>query len=270
MGFSLHHGIALLVVILINHFCHCSGATGLDFTSSHTAKHTESPASVSPKSASFSFDFPAQQTTPAQLKQNQNERTAEEKSDTKRYIVLHLNTLGLANRLRTVADFYTIAVYSGRTLLLSWEPSIDCNTTFTDLFLSGPEHLKVLAATLPHNTTEASNHVQQKARHGQLSYANFDTDKNSGATSDDRYFSYPALFDSAVDVIFTSYWGSTALHHLPCQHFMLSRSKFYQALVPVPAVSRVVEEVKLKFRGKIMVGVHIRGFDWKYDWAVGE
>ena len=190
----------------------------------------------------------------------------------KRYIVLHLNSLGFANRIRTVADFYTIAVYSGRTLLLSWQPSIDCNTSFTDLFIAGPEYLKVLPTHLPHDDVAARKHVQDKATLNGLTFADFDAHSkaSSGSGDDSRYFASPSLFDTNINVIFTNYWGSTALRHLPCQHFIISKSKFYKSLVPVPEVASVVASVKQKFEGKIMIGVHIRGFDQKFDWAVGK
>ena len=190
----------------------------------------------------------------------------------KRYIVLHLNSLGFANRIRTVADFYTIAVYSGRTLLLSWQPSIDCNTSFTDLFIAGPEYLKVLPTHLPHDDVAARKHVQDKATLNGLTFADFDAHSkaSSGSGDDSRYFASPSLFDTDINVIFTNYWGSTALRHLPCQHFIISKSKFYKSLVPVPEVASVVASVKQKFEGKIMIGVHIRGFDQKFDWAVGK
>lgn len=60
--------------------------------------------------------------------------------DDGKYILLLVSRLGLANRLRTMADWHQIAVSSNRTLLVSWESTIDCNASFTDLFVSGETH----------------------------------------------------------------------------------------------------------------------------------
>lgn len=180
----------------------------------------------------------------------------------KRYIVLHLTSLGLANRLRTIADFHTIALYSHRTLLLSWVPSIDCNVSFLELFQSGPEHFKVLPHPLKKDHSLAKEQVQMLAKKSELTVAEYDP------TGDTTFFAASEMFDSDVNVVFTIFWGSTALKRLPCHHFMISRSKFYQSLVPVSAVRTSVEDVKKKFMGKIMIGVHVRKFDADYDWAV--
>ena len=55
-----------------------------------------------------------------------------------RFIVVKVSRLGLANRLRTLADWYNIAVTQNRTLLVNWIPAADCNVMLTDLFESGP------------------------------------------------------------------------------------------------------------------------------------
>ena len=54
-----------------------------------------------------------------------------------RYLVVRLHRLGLANRLRSMADFHVIASSSNRHLLISWSPTADCNASFVDLFASG-------------------------------------------------------------------------------------------------------------------------------------
>ena len=131
--FHLRHAVCLFSFIIISH-CLISSATRLDFTST-----------AAENGLSFSLGSLAKDSPTFPLKGTDKRR---------RYLVLHLYNLGLANRLRTVADFYTIAVYSGRTLLLSWQPSFDCNTTFTDLFSSGPEHFKVLPTILPRDPAD--------------------------------------------------------------------------------------------------------------------
>jgi hypothetical protein len=261
----------MVVMTVCQPYLFSNAITRLDFTSHTTTVDVD--ASVSSDNyhkSKMSFDFvPDKSTVTTGVDSSlgdgdEGEGMGDEKT---RYLVLYLNTLGFANRIRSVADFYTIAVYSGRTLLLAWQPSQDCNVTFTDLFQSGPEHFKVLTTFIPSNHQEARKYVKAKALQNNLTFADYDDYVND---NDSRYFSSPILFDSDVDVIFTNYWGSTALHHLPCQHFMITKSSFYQSLVPVDDVKRVVNEVKSKFIGKVMIGVHVRGFDAKYDWAVGE
>ena len=56
-----------------------------------------------------------------------------------RYLVVRLHRLGLANRLRSMADLHLIATSSNRHMLISWLPTIDCNASFLDLFVSGME-----------------------------------------------------------------------------------------------------------------------------------
>lgn len=56
----------------------------------------------------------------------------------KRYLVVRIHRLGLANRLRCIADWHQIAVRSDRHLLVSWAPTYDCNITFPGLFIAGP------------------------------------------------------------------------------------------------------------------------------------
>ena len=46
--------------------------------------------------------------------------------DENKYIVLQISRLGLGNRLRSIADWYQIAVISERHLLVSWVPTADC------------------------------------------------------------------------------------------------------------------------------------------------
>ena len=56
-----------------------------------------------------------------------------------RFIIAKVSRLGLANRLRTLADWYNIAVVHNRTLLVNWIPAGDCNVMLTELFESGPK-----------------------------------------------------------------------------------------------------------------------------------
>jgi len=65
-----------------------------------------------------------------------------------KHLVLLLSRLGLANRLRAMADWHQIAMESGRHLTVSWEPTWDCNASFWDLFEAVPAGMTVLAEPL--------------------------------------------------------------------------------------------------------------------------
>ena len=61
----------------------------------------------------------------------------------KRYIILRLHRLGLANRIRSMADWYQIAGQFERHLLVSWFPTPDCNVSFTDMIENGLEGIQI-------------------------------------------------------------------------------------------------------------------------------
>ena len=57
----------------------------------------------------------------------------------KRYLIVRIHRLGLANRLRCMADWYQIAARANRHLLVSWAATPDCNISFPELFIGGSE-----------------------------------------------------------------------------------------------------------------------------------
>ena len=73
----------------------------------------------------------------------------------KRYLILLVSRLGLANRLRSIADWHQIALLSDRSLLVAWQASADCNALFTDLFESVPRGIRILPFQLPAGENEA-------------------------------------------------------------------------------------------------------------------
>ena len=73
----------------------------------------------------------------------------------KRYLILLVSRLGLANRLRSIADWHQIALLSGRSLLVAWQANADCNALFTDLFESVPRGVRILPFQLPTGENEA-------------------------------------------------------------------------------------------------------------------
>ena len=81
----------------------------------------------------------------------------------KRYIILLISRLGLANRLRSIADWHQIALLSDRSLLVGWQANADCNALFTDLFESVPKGIRVLPFQLPAGENEAKQLLSDMA-----------------------------------------------------------------------------------------------------------
>ena len=73
----------------------------------------------------------------------------------KRYLIILISRLGLANRLRSIADWHQIALLSGRSLLVAWQANAVCNALFTDLFESVPKGIRILPFQLPAGENEA-------------------------------------------------------------------------------------------------------------------
>ena len=88
----------------------------------------------------------------------------------KRYIILLISRLGLANRLRSIADWHQIALLSGRSLLVAWQANADCNALFTDLFESVPKGIRILPFQLPAGENEAKQLLSDIAATENLTY----------------------------------------------------------------------------------------------------
>ena len=52
------------------------------------------------------------------------------------YLIVPLDHLGLANRLRIISSSFILSQKQQRKLLILWKPSKECNSTFSSLFLS--------------------------------------------------------------------------------------------------------------------------------------
>jgi hypothetical protein len=160
--------------------------------------------------------------------------------EAERYVVLHVDKLGLANRLRTIADMHQIAVLSNRTLLLSWIPTIECNISFLELFEDGPSMFKVLPEHLPASGPQEL--VEKLATASGLSFARM--------TDQFDFFISSDMFLSDVSVVYTEYSGVVALQNMPCQYYLTKHSHFYEALVPVQTVRDIVAQILNIFENK--------------------
>jgi hypothetical protein len=184
-----------------------------------------------------------------------------------RYLVLQLTRLGLANRLRSMADMHSLALASDRTLLVSWKPNADCNASFFDLFEGGGietgkgNSMQVLPLVLE-DGDEGIIAVKGMAAENGLSYRflpfNF------------ADFYWPQeVFASDVDVLHTVFDGVLTTENVRCQQYASLHSRFLSSLVPIASVRRMVQEIDAEyFQDRLSIGVHIRGHDTKYDWEV--
>ena len=189
-------------------------------------------------------------------------------SQPQRYLVLVLHRLGLANRLRSVADWYQVAILSNRVLIVDWHATSDCNATFTDLFESAPDRLKVLPYILPLDPTDAIASLEATAREENVTYITLDKDSMFSRGHDSFILRRDEVMSDA-GIVFTSYDGVLALDGVKCQQYLSMRSDLLSALVPVKEARLLANEViDTYFRDKIMIGVHYRAHDRSQDWEV--
>jgi hypothetical protein len=170
-----------------------------------------------------------------------------------RYLVLQLERLGMANRLRVLADWYRLAQLSNRHLLLSWVPSFDCNISFSELFLEGPPQFTVLQTPLSRGE-RAIQMASAMAADSNLSFATVLLDGQSLTAEMDFFLDNPTdrvlLFDQKIDVLFTNCVGPIVLPETPCQVHLTMRSQFYSSLVPVAEVLSMLSDVSEYFRDR--------------------
>ena len=185
-----------------------------------------------------------------------------------RSLVIILNRLGLANRLRSIADWHQIALLSNRDLIVSWQPTSDCNATFMDLFESGPPGLRIVPFLLPVDPVAAVAEMEAKAREENVTYKTLDRE-NMFVEGRGRFIVRRDEVLSDVQAVITSYDGVLVLDGVKCQQYLSMRSAFLSALVPVKAARDLVKEVvDTYFKDKVMIGVHYRAHDLTQDWEV--
>jgi hypothetical protein len=193
-------------------------------------------------------------------------------ADDGRYLVLIIETLGLANRLRAMADWYIIARQTSRELIVSWRATDDCNAAYTDLFIGGPNHFQVLSVPVPLHE-QGIKFIQTAAQRRNISYRIID-DENRQTWMDNNDLAFGFLLKREIaftseQVLITTHNGLVALENMPCQLYVLQRSKFYQSLKVQTQLENLVNSLfETYFQTYIPVGIHIRTFNPVYDWAV--
>jgi len=199
-------------------------------------------------------------------------------SGARRYIVLQIERLGLANRLRTIADWHNLALLSHRTLLLSWLPTPDCNGTFAELFDEIPVGLKVLPFALPKGEAGVVL-VQEMAAEQGLSFLVLEEEpvQRAGCELGDAMWANgfnsfvvsSSKLMSDVQVLFSSYDGIISMEGVKCQQYLTKHTQFLANMVPNAFATKFVANLLREyFADKLMVGIHVRSFEAKFDWEV--
>ena len=180
------------------------------------------------------------------------------------YLVMIIDKLGLANRLRIMAGMYSISKQANRRLLVLWSPSVECGSSFSDLFEDvavGVEVLDIAPASHATITKELVDLAYKQSMSLQSLYLT-DFDVNISYI-DTKYNS------TAADVILAFTLGTHSPAHACCRDYLFAKSTFYRSLLPVASIRSTVNAITDRhFSKNVIVGIHVRAFDSDYDWEV--
>ena len=208
-------------------------------------------------------------------------------------IVLPINLLGLANRLRTISGIYSTltrlrGLPHGRPfkLLVIWKSAVDCPAEFQDLFSLHLDN-NVVVERYSDISVSCSNQSFERCIRSYVDTALHLTPLRRGESNKVELFPQKELLEEnflysgeeaaanttspspTVFIVWTR--GGHALKSMHCKDFLFTKSIFYEGLVPLPEISSMITTVKFGngfLSGRNIVGVHIRAFDTDYDWAV--
>ena len=184
------------------------------------------------------------------------------------YLVLLLSTEGMANRLRSMADWYSLASSSNRTLLATWQPTSDCNASFSDLFdvdAMELENFRILPFSIPSDGENGNLLVSKLAENTGLSYHVIMRQPSFMLDEEDLL----KLNSRDISVVITSFQGVLSSPRINCQQYLERRHLFYSKLVPIPLIRNIIDDMKKEyFTDRKMVGIHVRIHDEVHDWEV--
>jgi hypothetical protein len=184
-----------------------------------------------------------------------------------KYLIIFLERLGLANRFRTLADWYLISLVSERTLIVSWKPTVECNISFSDLFDGVPPKIKFLSE--PISSTEIPTLQNYLSSHQKSHQYYTGDEENFWVSKNLGYLVLKNYFLNEISYLFTSYDGQITLEDIPCQYYSQKHSFFLNSLQPKKEYLDLVENIwENYFKDFIPVGIHLRLNDPRYDWAV--
>ena len=185
-----------------------------------------------------------------------------------RFLLLAMERLGLANRLRTMADWYGVATNTNRTLVVSWRPTADCNIDFYELFEHGAPGLFVLTEPLPIKA-ERDAYLSPYVVSGKVKQ--LVTERDIWANPTLAFMGKPSVFLDSIPILITDYDGEISLEGVPCIAYTSKHRFFHSHLVPKTEYQDLVNafwEEHFLSKGVLGVGVHYRAKDSRFDWAV--
>ena len=184
------------------------------------------------------------------------------------YVILPVNALGLANRLRIISSLYTISIAERLKLIVVWGESSDCLSKFDDLFVGSP--ISVISLDEDQSRSAVFENLIRSA---------------VSDIRNDFNMSTKELF--LRDFVVKEDWQSTQINvvwtrgtHAPadanCGNYLYAKNNFYRQLIPSSAVQALINSAENSWSGGagssnfggMVVGVHIRAFDSEHDWAV--
>jgi hypothetical protein len=179
-------------------------------------------------------------------------------------IVLVLESMGLANRLRAVADWFVVAKSSNRKLLLVWQRSTECNASFDDLFVSWPEQL-LLWAPAASNIIDIEVALKERGLHTLVLTPDIMFYEDNAAA----FILKRNVAFASTEVLLTEHNGLVSIEGMQCQQYLTLRSKFYQSIEPIAGARSIVADIRSRyFSNRLMVGIHYRAHVAEYDWEV--
>jgi hypothetical protein len=189
------------------------------------------------------------------------------------YVIVPVDRLGLANRLRIIASAFTIASLESKHLLILWKPSIECNVQFHSVFqpligssstsidvLPLDENLELDTMNLNSIFMELSTRVPHEIV---IRYPNQFFFNISSSIALQRIFVLRLMTSHAL-------WSTS------CVEYMRYKTEFYHLLHPVSSIQRQIDVILQLIESglsdsrftspPIIVGVHYRAYDQRYDW----
>ena len=179
-------------------------------------------------------------------------------------LVVHLSRLGLANRLRSIADWFNIATISRRFLIVIWDVTDDCKAGFHELFMES-QSLVVIDNYDGTTIEEITENFRQFSTIFKVLNGGSDTWTKGGNSF---VLNRKAVMND-IPTLFSSYDGVLTMEGVSCQEYLNKHSKFLSNLEAVPSAASFAQSIYDEyFSNSIMVGVHYRAHDPQQDWAV--
>lgn len=176
-------------------------------------------------------------------------------------IILPVNALGLANRMRLIASAYSIALRMNKSLVVIWQANEDCMASFYELFDEASD-ISVLIME-PGMDNSVFSRTVREALNFVGSVKNLSIQEHYPR---DFYVSIGDVSPHGIHILWTR--GTHASVDSECTDYLADKQQFYRLLRPTAAVTELIDSVDIQSDDELVVGVHIRAFDARYDWAV--